>query len=206
MVFEMRQQLFLPKVRYGDNDSFVFPFLANKLTRYPKNVVFNRWSSGSPMPWHGFVDDWRLESIWRDGSYQLGKFAQSGALVAVAPDFTVEHDYPLSVAYWQVYRSRLIAAAWQQAGVFTIPALQWSRLSISPVLFAGLEHCQVVAVRSPTKGFERAWCDCAKQFLEVNAPKLVLHFGTSRGLAVWGDAGRQMNLQNSRGSNVLVSR
>jgi hypothetical protein len=152
----------------------------------PFLAKFQRWGSQKDTHFHCFVDDWRLEAIWRHKYKMVDKVILSR--FAVLPDYTVEIDTPLSYAYHQVWRSRVIGRYWQDHGVFIIPALQWSRVEINPFLFAGLDQAEVVAVRSPTKGTEDDWFRCAEQYLTLHQPKLVLHFGTKRGLSVWPNA------------------
>jgi hypothetical protein len=91
-----------------------------------------------------------------------------------------------------------VARWWQDHDVTAVPVLQWSRPEINPYLFSGLDQCEIVAVRSPTRGFEREWRQCAEQFLTMHQPKLVLHFGTKNGLDVWPNA---LNL-NLKGKNI----
>lgn len=184
-----RHVLSLPDIGYGDADAFAFPPLSNRVLDYPFPGRFARWgsvASASGVPLHGFVDDWRIEAIWRDPLKGLGKVFSRGC--AVAPDYTVEVDCPLPLAFYQVWRSRVVARFWQDNGVFAVPCLQWSRPAINPRLFQGLADCEIVAVRSPTKGFQAQWELCACQFLEVARPALVLHFGTRAGFHVWENA------------------
>jgi hypothetical protein len=152
---------------------------------------FARWGSlkasdSKQIPLHGFVDDWRIEAIWRDNYKGLDKIFNQQC--AVAPDYTIETDYPLPLAFYQVWRSRVVARFWQDNGIFAIPCLQWSRSEINQYLFQGLANCEIVAVRSPTRGYVKEWEYCARQFLEQNSPKLVLHFGTKAGFDVWENA------------------
>jgi hypothetical protein len=186
-----RHVLTIPDIDYGHVDTMSFPLLSNRVLDYPFPQRFARWGSlkafdGRSLPLHGFVDDWRIEAIWRDPLKALDKVYYQG--VAIAPDYTVETDYPLPLAYYNVWRSRVVARYWQDNGIFVIPALQWSRPEINHHLFGGLSDCEVVAVRSPTKGFFKEWEFCARQFLEQNSPKLVLHFGTKAGFDVWENA------------------
>lgn len=190
----MRNMLTLPRIDYSDTNAFVFPALSNKLIGFDLNAGFNRFGSCKPLPFHCFVDDWRLESIWRDSHFMLNRFIDEKSPLAIAPDFTVDKDYPLPFAFHQVWRSRVIAAYWQKAGVYTVPCIKYSRPAINAVLFDGLASCEVVAIRSPSRGDEKIFCNAARQFLEMNNPSLVLHFGTSRGFRVWGSVGYQMNL------------
>jgi hypothetical protein len=194
----MRTVLALPAIDYGNLDAFEFPPLSNRLADFPSHVVFNPWNSGYPPPYHGFVADFRIEAIWRDRYKSLGQMLDWSCPVAISPDFSVETDYPLAVAFWNVWRSRVIAASWQASGIYVVPCLQWSRPELHSILFAGLQDCEVVAVRSPTKGFEEAWEAAAKVFLSIYQPKLVLHFGTRSGFHVWGSLGRLMNLSNKK--------
>lgn len=181
----------LPDIDYGSIDTFSFPALFNRLSNYSNPEKFARWGSlkssdSGKIPLHGFVDDWRIEAIWRDDYKQVDKIYHQA--IVVAPDYTVEKDYPLPLAFWQVWRSRVVARYWQDCGIFVIPALQWSRPDINHYLFQGLADCEIVAVRSPTRGFVKEWEQRALQFLEQNSPKLVLHFGTKAGFDVWENA------------------
>jgi len=171
--------------------NFDFPQLSNRVLDYSFPERFARWGSlkasdTRSVPLHGFVDDWRIEAIWRDELKGLEKVYYQG--VAVAPDYTVENDYPLPLAFYNVWRSRVVSRFWQENGIFAIPALQWSRPEINQYLFRGLADCEIVAVRSPTRGFVKEWEFCARQFLEQNSPKLVLHFGTKSGFGIWENA------------------
>lgn len=186
----------LPNINYPNG--FDYPALKNRLADYPNPEQYARWGSLSAVqagtiPLHGFVDDWRIEAIWRDKFKGLQKVAAVG--LAVAPDFTVEHDDPLPHAFYQVWRSRVVAAYWQECGVFAIPALQWSRSSINRHLFKGLHDCEVVAVRSPTRGSVDEWIKEAEHFLKFNSPKRVLHFGTKAGIDIWGGCAVNLNLR-----------
>lgn len=171
----------LPNIDYGVDAKIEYPQISNQVNQVPE--VFARWGSGQQGPQHCFVDDWRIEAIWRHKFKMVEKVIMSGC--AIAPDFTVEHDSPLVHAIHQVWRSRVVARYWQDHGVYVIPALQWSRPEINKHLFQGLEKCAVVAVRSPTRGTEDQWYQCAGQFLQICRPELVLHFGTKRGLDIW---------------------
>jgi hypothetical protein len=184
-----RHELTLPLIDYGTG--LVFPNLSNSIDNFQLPEKFARWGSLSAsdsktIPLHGFVDDWRLEAIWRDDYKGVSKIINQG--LAVAPDFTIEIDTPAVYAFYQCWRSRVVARYWQDCGIFSIPALQWSRPELNRHLFKGLQNCDVVAVRSPTKGSQEQWRQCAERFLVLNSPKLVLHFGTKAGLDVWHNA------------------
>lgn len=177
-----RYQLTFPSVPHLEG----LPELSNSHDGYLP-TVFTRYASSPYGPFHGFVDDWRLEAIWRSPIKQVDRATLAG--VCTAPDYSVFADYPYYLAMYQIWRSRLVAAYWAAHGVYVVPVLQWTR-SGDPYLFdyfKGLERCEVVAVRCPTKGAEteQDWARCARSFLLVHQPKLVLHFGCSRGSDVW---------------------
>jgi len=126
---------------------------------------------------HCFVDDWRLEHLWRRSGQGLAKAICNG--VMTAPDFTIEHNFPLEVATFQVYRSNLLAFYWLMNGVTTIPVLQWGSPSTFhlPSKYIGLRS--VVAVRGPGKSkidISR-WIEGAEFMQYYLSPSLVLHFG-----------------------------
>lgn len=185
---------YLPELPYDGH----FPQLENDVSQF-NGLSFSRYGSGKPGPFHCFVDDWRIESIWRDPVYMLDRAQSAG--VVVAPDFSIFPDFPPVFARYQIWRSRLIAAYWQHNGVNVIPCLQWTHSNDPQLIsyFSGLETCQVVAVRAPSKGYEEDWLACASlfQFLFTG---LVLHFGPKRGSEVW-KKGVVIPLNPSSGSN-----
>lgn len=179
-----RSEITLPAINYGSETDLSFPEISNTLVKLPEK--FYRWGTQQDRPVHCFVDDWRLEAIWRNKQKMLDRVCLSQ--FAIAPDYTVDSNHPLLFAFYQVWRSRIIAKWWQDHGVYVVPVLQWSRPSINHFLYRGLLYCEVVAVRSPTKGTEHHWRECAHQFLILNQPKLVLHFGTKSCFDIWPNA------------------
>ena len=182
----MRYALTLPNIDYGSDEVPQYPCLSNRYTPGLLPDKFHRWGTHLDRPFHCFVDDWRIEAIWRHKHKMSDRVLLSH--IGVLPDYTVETDTPLVHAIHQVWRSRTIGRYWQDQGFYCVPALQWSRPSINSYLFAGLDQCEVVAVRSPSNGRVDSWIHCAEQFLQIHSPKLVLHFGTKKGIDVWPNA------------------
>jgi len=143
-----------------------------------ETLTWSRFGSGGTADArHCFVDDWRLEHLWRRQGQGLGKAICAGILTA--PDFTIETNYPEEIATFQVYRSNLLAYYWMGNGVTVIPVLQWgdeSTFHLSPK-YIGLRS--VVAVRGPGKGKDeqRRWMAGAEFMQYYLKPSLVLHFG-----------------------------
>jgi hypothetical protein len=164
-----------------------FPLLSNKLSNYQDSPFIRYGSVIANLPFHCFVDDWRLESIWRSPSKFVEKALLAGS--AVAPDFSVYANYPHIYSLYQVWRSRIIAAWWHDHGVFAIPVLQWTNSHDSHLndYFYGLQNCDVIAVRCPSREPDVIddYLACAYRFLQIHQPKLVLHFGLKRGSELW---------------------
>ena len=162
--------LVLPDIDYGsDRQMIVYPALSNYVDDFDLRGKFFRWGTQAGQAFYTFV--------------QVMLSVQG-----IAPDFTIEIDTPLIYAIYQTWRSRVFAHYWQCHGLNVIPVLQRSRPETNSPLFTGLFECEVVAVRSPTRGTEQQWQACAEQFLEIHRPELVLHFGTKAGFQVWPDA------------------
>lgn len=141
-------------------------------------------SGGQADARHCFVDDWRLEHLWRRHGQGLAKAICIG--IITAPDFTIETYFPEEIATYQVYRSNLLACYWLSHGVITVPVLQWGNNTswhLSPRYISPLS---VVAVRGPGPGKDelRRWTAGAEYMQGVLDPPLVLHFGR-RVDAVW---------------------
>ena len=153
-----------------------------------ETLTWSRFGSGGvSSARHCFVDDWRLEHLWRRSGQGLAKAICIGILTA--PDFTLDCHYPLEIATYQVYRSNLLAYYWMLHGVTTVPVLQWgneSTFHLSP-RYIGLQS--VVAVRGPGKGLTelRRWLAGAEYMQAHLNPSLVLHFGR-KVPGVWDNA------------------
>lgn len=134
-------------------------------------------SGGTSDARHCFVDDWRLEHLWRRHGEGLAKAICTG--IITAPDFTIETNFPPEVAAYQVYRSNLLAYYWLLNGVTVVPVLQWGddwTFNLSPKYIGPRS---VVAVRGPGKGKveECRWMYGAETMQAALQPALVLHFG-----------------------------
>ena len=134
-------------------------------------------SGGTADARHCFVDDWRLEHLWRRHGQGLAKAICTGILTA--PDFTIETYFPEEIATYQVYRSNLLAYYWMLNGVTVVPVLQWGDESTYHLSSKYIGPGSVVAVRGPGKGKDeqRRWITGAEYMQSTLQPSLVLHFG-----------------------------
>jgi hypothetical protein len=166
------------------------------------DVKWGPWSDVKANSWHGFTEDWRLEGIWRNpyGSlrYALEKKWLTG------PDYSVWAETCRPTAKWQLFRAAQVTGYWQANSVNVIPSLEWGP-AVSPDDVAELYGIGgIYAVRSPKKHTEKVWCDGAAKLYEKLKPRMILHFGTSRGLKVWGDVGVKQVLRYHGKKNSLV--
>lgn len=99
-----RFTLQLPDIDYGADSELTYPDIDNTLITLPEK--FMRFGTQNDKPFHCFVDDWRLESIWRH-PFKMSERALISSF-AVAPDFTVHENHPLPYAFYQVWRSRVV--------------------------------------------------------------------------------------------------
>lgn len=144
---------------------------------------WSRWGQwgGSPNV-HLFVDDWRIEPVWKNPQRPEVAWYQA----VTCPDFTIEANFPLPYARYQLWRSRVVGHFWERMGVKVVPVLQWGHRRYCHAMAEGLYGCQVVAVRAPQVGTEDQWADQARMLLEVIRPRLVLHFGRAFDYAAGG--------------------
>ncbi|MGB5834401.1 MAG: DUF4417 domain-containing protein, partial [Thiohalocapsa sp.] len=69
---------------------------------------------------HAFVDDWRLESL-----YRKGPTAVPDVTCMVEPDYSVYAETPVIVAAWQTFRARLVGSWCDDRDIPCLPVLQW---------------------------------------------------------------------------------
>ncbi|WP_028582397.1 DUF4417 domain-containing protein [Desulfogranum japonicum] len=164
-----------------------FPKLDVNRTGYPEvycdpescdweKLQWDRFGSGGKATSrHCFVDDWRLEHLWRRKEQGLMKMMCCEAVTS--PDFTIDLDFPHPLAQYQVWRSLMLCRYWQDNGIITIPVLQWGAASTWHLCGRHIQQGSVVAVRGPQKGTEGEWLRAALYMLRMIKPSLVLHFG-----------------------------
>ena len=165
-----------------------WPIIENTLKEFDISMISNirRWTDKDiSAPRHTFVDDWRLEPLWRDQYLGISSVIQSP--FCFTPDYTVYANDNYYHSSWQIYRSRLIGAYWYSHGLFVIPVLQWQPKHLNLTL-EGLSKVQILAVRSPTKGKEREWFKSARAINDLLPGRLFLHFGTRNGITAWSKA------------------
>lgn len=138
-------------------------------------------SGGDSDARHCFVDDWRIEHLWRRYGQGLAKAIIQG--VMTAPDFTIEKSFPAPVALYQIWRSTVICNYWKDNGVVSVPVLQWGNEDSWCYIKYAIEKGSVVAVRGPQRGTENEWAAGAEYMQKILAPSLVLHFG--RKMDLW---------------------
>ena len=160
------------------------PHYSNFMFRCPiewqdwEKLTWSRFGSGGTADArHCFVDDWRLEHLWRRHGEGLAKAICTG--IITAPDFTIETHFPPEIAAYQVYRSNLLAYYWLLNGVTVVPVLQWGDESTFDLTPKYIGPRSVVAVRGPGKGKDeqRRWMSGAEYMQAALQPALVLHFG-----------------------------
>jgi hypothetical protein len=169
-----RYQIEVPPATY--NDSGYSPVHCPLNAADWESLQWSRYGSGgNALCRHMFVDDWRLEPLWRN---QQRAFVNVMAChVVTAPDFTIDLHYPLPLAQYQIWRSAALASFWQSLGSIVVPVLQWGSPDTFPFCTAGIQKGSVVAVRGPSKGTEDSWSDGAAYMQAHLDPSLVLFFG-----------------------------
>nr|WP_320011304.1 DUF4417 domain-containing protein [uncultured Desulfobulbus sp.] len=143
-----------------------------------ETLTWSRFGSGGIADArHCFVDDWRLEHLWRRQGQGLGKAICTGILTA--PDFTIETHFPQEISTFQVYRSNLLAYYWMLNGVTVVPVLQWGDESTFHLPLKYIGPGSVVAVRGPggSDAEKKRWIAGAEYMQWFLGPSLVLHFG-----------------------------
>lgn len=191
-VKKYRYKMEIPELDYSEN-GFPKVYCSPSVIDWEK-LTWRRFGSGGESDArHCFVDDWRIEHLWRRLGQGLAKALIQG--IMTAPDFSVYPNYPLPVAAYQIWRSNTVARYWQNAGVIVVPVLQWGSPETIQLSSLSIKTGSVVAVRGPQLGTEKKYYQVAEQVKEYVKPKLVLNFG--RKAECW-DTAIYLNLRNGR--------
>lgn len=125
---------------------------------------------------HHFVDDTRLEDIYRHPERTLEKYARYRFVLT--PDYSLFPEMPLWRQIESVGKSRWCGAWWQRKGLTVIPTIGWGLYPTFEFCFAGVEKGSIVAVS--TLGCRRGRARFMHGYdtmLERIEPEAVICFG-----------------------------
>lgn len=144
---------------------------------------------------HFFEDDYRFESVWRDFERALEKLRQSAGIIE--PDFSTCIDYPRPVKAANRFRSQLIAARCEQAGIKVIPSVRAE--PGCPWLLDGVPRHSTIAIsgygliKDPTE--RHMFLRDVKATIDILQPHAIVYYGSdshgamdyprSLGITVW---------------------
>jgi hypothetical protein len=93
---------------------------------------------------HFFADDYRFETVWNRPQKALEALRPFRTLLT--PDFSLYHDWPLTLQLWNTYRNRWCGCFWQAKGWNVIPTVSWSTAESYDFCFLGVPRRGLVAV------------------------------------------------------------
>ena len=93
---------------------------------------------------HFFLDDYRFERVWNRPHKTLS--ALKSYPMVLTPDFSLFHNWPLTVQLWNTYRSRWCGCFWQAQGLVVIPTVSWGTEESYRFCFIGIPRRSVVAI------------------------------------------------------------
>ena len=126
---------------------------------------------------HFFVDDYRMNGIYRYHDRTLKKFSQYAFLLT--PDYSTYADMNLWRQLENVAKNRWVGAYWQSKGLTVIPTISWSTPRSFEFCFDGVEENAIVAVS--TLGCKKNKLDFMRGYnvmLEKLHPHTIVCFGT----------------------------
>jgi len=139
-----------------------------------------------------YVDDWRFEGMWTNPVPSLARLKTFGLKYAVTPNFSLYGDFPMAVQLFNVYRSRWVGCAMQEAGIQVIPDIQWSNEASFEYCFLGIPHkVPCVSIQFQTRGSEEELelreKGLDKMMGEINPQSLILYGGKEEEVPVLQD-------------------
>lgn len=123
----------MPDALWPSDNEYGIPSIRLDLQADALDVPVVGWGTirrSSPMPgtWHFYVDDYRFNALWKDGSPILN----SGCVNVIEPNFSVVDQTPKALALYHTYRKRWLARLWQE----------WGKVRIFVDLNVGMAHAQ----------------------------------------------------------------
>ena len=128
-----------------------------------------------------YVDDWRFEGMWTNPVPSLARLKNFGLQYAMTPNYSLYADFPMAVQLFNVYRSRWVGCAMQDAGIKVIPDVQWSDPQSYEYCFLGLPvGCPCVSIQFQTRSGEDehySRMEGLEKLMETVEPRSLLIYG-----------------------------
>ena len=182
----LKRRMFLDNLSWFDpgkaGGSFQMPYInkvhfcPNQLIRFPEAMKLSHYSAGI----HFFIDDYRIEPLWRNIEKYIPKLKKYAAVLS--PDFSLFSDMPVAQQIWNTYRSRLVASILQRMGLTVIPTVSWAGEKSYRFCFDGIEKKGIVAVS--TVGTKKSvkdrklFSEGIKQMITVLSPYAIIIYGS----------------------------
>lgn len=128
------------------SDKWEMPIL-KRTTYVPEKLIgFNyaKTYSDKTVGVHFFIDDYQFARVWNRPQDYLNVLMPYDCIFS--PDFSIYDDMPTAVKIWNIYRSRLIGAYYQDKGLRVIPTIEWSDAVSYNYAFEGVEKGSTVAI------------------------------------------------------------
>lgn len=93
---------------------------------------------------HFYIDDYRMEGLYRTPTRSLHRLSQYRFLIA--PDYSLYRDMPKAMQLFNVFKSHWCGAYWQSKGLTVIPNVSWGDATTFDFCFDGIEEGSIVAV------------------------------------------------------------
>ena len=150
-------------------------FCPDHLIRFPEAMKLSHFSAGI----HFFIDDYRIEPLWRNIERYIPKLKKYSAVLS--PDFSLFTDMAVAQQIWNTYRSRLVASVLQRMGLTVIPTVSWADVRSFTFCFDGIEKGGFVAVSTVgTQKYakdRKLFSEGIKQMITVLSPRAIIIYG-----------------------------
>ena len=127
------------------------------------------------------IYDARFEKLWKNPEFYIEKISHFQC--ALTPDFSLYMDMPMAMEEWNVYRARLMGQMMQDAGIETIPCLQWAEPETFSFCFDGLPQGGTVAISTlgvlRSDEAQKVWRAGADEAMKRLKPDTVLLYGSA---------------------------
>ena len=130
---------------------------------------------------HCYVDDTRLEPVWKDAYRWVDNLRDFPYMVM--PDLSINGNMPQAMKYWQRYRNMVLADFFTTAGIKVVPSLGCMGVNGDDEwLIEGMPHDSTLAVSSKGRIQDKretaAFLAGLEYQLEMLQPHNLLFFGT----------------------------
>ena len=127
---------------------------------------------------HFYIDDYQFERIWKKPKLYLHLLKQFKFIIM--PDFSLYKNFPQPLQMYNLYKSKLLAAYFENNGILVIPNVTWIDIESLSWTLDGIPKYSLIALSTNgclNKNVKNNFIECYNKAMEILKPLKIIVIG-----------------------------